>query len=434
MMQFLFTQTPLAYFVASFWRDEAFSYLMAHLPLHTLLWSTAQDANPPLYYLLLKLWMGIFGGSEVALRSLSLIFFWATLYVVFLILNDVYKLSTKKSLIYLLIFIANPLLHYYAFEARMYTMMAFFATFLFYMLMKKSYKVYSYVALLALFTHYFLFIVIAFQVGYVYFTAHKTEWGNYIQTLAKKLVWYIPWIVFLIFAHPPVGQSFWVTPPTLKDLFLLPAVVLTGYEQGTWMIVPFLSIISLVVSGVLIVSSYLLWRHKRKSQFYLILGWAIGIPLVVFVISFIKPVFLPRYIIFSAVGISLLLVLSLEAIRNVYLRMGLFILIIGLLIAYSSIQINMRNKASLKQLYTTIRNEMGKNDVLYVTHEYDFHPAEYYLPTKRVYIYKKTYEELPWYVGKVLMDKSAFRSSLPIYPERAFILNNDGTYSIQSSL
>lgn len=61
MISFLFERTPLAYLVSSFWRDEAFSYLMAKQPLFSLLWSTAQDSNPPLYYLLLKVWMGILG-------------------------------------------------------------------------------------------------------------------------------------------------------------------------------------------------------------------------------------------------------------------------------------------------------------------------------------------------------------------------------------
>ncbi|PIV07924.1 hypothetical protein COS52_05390, partial [Candidatus Roizmanbacteria bacterium CG03_land_8_20_14_0_80_39_12] len=112
---------------------------------------------------LLKVWMGFFGSSEIAIRSLSLIFFWATLYIVFLILNDVFRLSEKKSIAYLLLFIINPLLHYYAFEARMYSMMAFIATLLFYALMKHKYKLYAYTAITAMFTHYFLFIVIAFQ-------------------------------------------------------------------------------------------------------------------------------------------------------------------------------------------------------------------------------------------------------------------------------
>ena len=76
---------------------------------------------------------------------------------------------------------------------------------------------------------------------------------------------------------------------------------------------------------------------------------------------------------------------------------------------------------------------MGPDDVVYVTHEYDFHPAEYYLPTKHVYIYKKTYEELPWFVGKVLMDKKAFTDTLPHFPQRAFIVHNDGSLIIQSA-
>ena len=76
---------------------------------------------------------------------------------------------------------------------------------------------------------------------------------------------------------------------------------------------------------------------------------------------------------------------------------------------------------------------MNSTDIVYVTHEYDFHPAEYYLPGKKIYIYKKTYEEIPWFVGKILMDKQAFTNTLPRYPTRAFIVNNDGSYSIQSA-
>lgn len=433
MIQLLFTKTPLAYFVASLWRDEAFSYLMAKLPLHTLLWSTAQDANPPLYYLLLKLWMSLFGHSEVALRSLSLIFFWATLYVMFLIMHRIYKLSTNKSLFYLLLFMMNPLLHYYAFEARMYSMMAFFASLLFYFLMKKEYKLYAYTALAALFTHYFLLVVILFQAVYIVLTTHITERNKYIHTLLTALRWYLPWVIVLIFARPPVGGSFWIATSSWKSIFLLPAIMATGYEQGAWVIVSFLPLISLLISVIVGYGIMKHWRMGKKSNFFLIVGWALGIPLVIFIISFLKPVFLPRYLIFSSVGLTLLIVLSLESMRNVVVR-SLFILAVVIsLFSYSSVQVVMRKKAELKKTFFYIGKEMRANDVVYVTHEYDFHPSQYYLPNKKIYIYKKTYEELPWFVGKVLIDKQAFRNSLPIYPERAFIINNDGSYSVQSS-
>ena len=434
MIQFLFTRTPLAYFVASLWRDEAFSYLMARLPIHQLLWATAQDANPPLYYLLLKLWMGIFGTSEIALRSLSLIFFWATLYVVYLILKEVYALGTKKSLFYLLFFIINPLLHYYAFEARMYSMMAFVATLLFYALMRKKYKLYACVALIALYTHYFLLIVIVFQALFIYFTTHKRELKkHFFLPFLKTMLWYVPWLLILVFAHPPVGKSFWIAPPNWNDIFLFPAIVLTGYERDAWIVVSFLSYISLIICTTIIFGYLNCTTNLKKLNFFLLLGWAIGIPFVVFIISFIKPVFLPRYLIFASVGLTLLLITSFENITNRYIRYAIMALLVFFLLSYSSIQALMRNKAPLKKTFYSVGNEMSVNDVIYVTNELDFHVAEYYLPTKKVHIYKKKYDDLPWYIGKVLIDRQAIKETLPIYPTRAFIVNEDGSFTIQST-
>lgn len=433
MMEFLFTKSPLSYFVASFWRDEAFSYLMARQSLFSILWSTAQDANPPLYYLILKLWMALFGHSEIALRSLSLLFFSATLYVVFLIMNKIIRLSVKKSLFYLLLFILNPLLHYYAFEARMYSMMACVASLLFYFLMKKEYRLYSYTVVVALFTHYFLLVVLVFQAVYIFLTSTRSERQHFFQILLSSLRWYIPWIIVLLLARPPVGGSFWIGSSTWKNLALLPAIIATGFEQGAWVIVSYLPLISLLIS-IIVAFGVFSYRHTLiQSHLILVLGWALGIPLVIFLISFFKPVFLPRYLIFSSVGLTLLLVLSMEKIKNRYIYTLCLVGLIVSLVSYSSLQVSMRKKAELKKTFAAIRNEMRTNDVMYVTHEYDFHPAEYYLPEKQVFIYRKTYEELPWFVGKVLMDKKAFRSSLPIYPERAFIMNNDGSYSVQSS-
>jgi hypothetical protein len=348
-------------------------------------------------------------------------------------MKDVYKLSQNKSLIYLLLFIINPLLHYYAFEARMYSMMAFLATLLFYALMKKKYRLYAYTALAAGFTHYFLIGVIAFQALFVYINSHKSERNLFFLPLMKALALFVPWVVVLILARPPVSQSFWIPTSTWKDFFLLPAIILTGYEQDAWIIVPFLSYISLLVSGVVIFGYLHHVTRQKKLHFLLLLGWALGIPLVVFVLSFFKPVFLPRYLIFASVGLTLLLIVCFESIKNRYIRgiaIGVFAVF---LLSYASIQTIMRTKAPLKKIFKAIRYEMRENDVVYVTHEYDFHPAEYYLPAKQVYLYKKTYEELPWFVGKVLIDKRAFKDTLPRYPSRAFILNNDGTYTIQSA-
>jgi 4-amino-4-deoxy-L-arabinose transferase-like glycosyltransferase len=52
-------------------RDEAASWYLASQPLGTLLRLSTHETFPPLYLLLLKAWMAIFGDAEAAIRSLS---------------------------------------------------------------------------------------------------------------------------------------------------------------------------------------------------------------------------------------------------------------------------------------------------------------------------------------------------------------------------
>jgi hypothetical protein len=58
----------------SFWTDEAYSFWFSSLSWHDLWRVTPQyETHPPFYYSILKLWMGVVGSSEGALRALSVI-------------------------------------------------------------------------------------------------------------------------------------------------------------------------------------------------------------------------------------------------------------------------------------------------------------------------------------------------------------------------
>jgi uncharacterized membrane protein len=125
MINFLFTNTPLFYFVQSFWRDEAFSVLLAEHPLFVIFTKTTFE--PPVYYTLLHFWIKIFGTSEIAVRSLSLLGFTLATIVIIEWSHKLFK-SHWLSLFTPFFFFFNPMLLYYAFEARVYGWYIFFAT------------------------------------------------------------------------------------------------------------------------------------------------------------------------------------------------------------------------------------------------------------------------------------------------------------------
>ena len=61
------------------WLDEALSVNIAKLPLTQMPGALVQDGSPPLYYVLLHVWMLVFGQGELAVRSMSAIVSVATL-------------------------------------------------------------------------------------------------------------------------------------------------------------------------------------------------------------------------------------------------------------------------------------------------------------------------------------------------------------------
>lgn len=73
----------------SLWFDEAFSYtLVERFSCWDMIQHTAQDVHPPLYYLLLRGWVALFGTSLVALRSLSVLFGLGAVGAMYLFVRD----------------------------------------------------------------------------------------------------------------------------------------------------------------------------------------------------------------------------------------------------------------------------------------------------------------------------------------------------------
>src|SRR5207302_3096160 len=56
------------------WLDEALTVNIARLPLARIPDALRHDGSPPLYYMLLHVWIAVFGAGDVAVRALSAVF------------------------------------------------------------------------------------------------------------------------------------------------------------------------------------------------------------------------------------------------------------------------------------------------------------------------------------------------------------------------
>jgi 4-amino-4-deoxy-L-arabinose transferase-like glycosyltransferase len=109
----------------SFWMDEGLSVGIASNPLTDIPHVLRQDGSPPLYYLLLHLWMSFAGRDETAVHWLSLIF---SLLTIPAAMWAGWSLWNKRAgLLGAALCALNPFLTAYGEEARMYSLMALLA-------------------------------------------------------------------------------------------------------------------------------------------------------------------------------------------------------------------------------------------------------------------------------------------------------------------
>ena len=430
MMDFLFNRTPLYFMTQSLWRDEAFSYLLAQKSIIEIIRLTAQDFNPPFYYIMLHFWIGIFGKSEIALRSLSLLFFALTLYVVSLFLDNIIKVRTKRKWVYLSLFALNPGLLYYAFEARMYSAYAFIATLSFYFFLRKKYTPYLIASIVGLYTHYFFALVIATQIAYQVIIYRRTFFKHCKFMLIPFLI-FLPWI-FCVYPRLILQtDEFWIGKTTLYDVLQSIGILFTGYESFFEYYNYFIVVLSLFLTLVVIILSIRHFHHHRKKSdlFVLLALWSFLFYIGTLIVSFFIPIFLFRYLIFAPVGFILFLSYLLErTARRTFLILITILYIVT--IHYTALESLYKKKGDVRKTIREIKTIAGKNDLIYVADPTLYFTTVYYFDEKRTWIYDP--KSIPYYIGKALIPTNKLTNTVALYPQKTFILTNDTDYEIRA--
>lgn len=217
------------------WLDEAASWQFATSRLSKLLWSTAIDVHPPLYFLLLKAWITWWGDSLAALRALSVAGGMAALYFIYRLAR--HFVPRWVALAVLAWCAVSPLTIYYSQEARMYalaTACALGACYAYVRWVDSEYRStgalvgYGVAAVLALYLHYFTVLILvaigSHAVALRIRRHRRPPWRAWLWTHAVIALVFLPWMGIAA-AQVARGQAAW--RGTIDPAGQIPAYALT---------------------------------------------------------------------------------------------------------------------------------------------------------------------------------------------------------------
>ncbi|HEX7588224.1 MAG TPA: glycosyltransferase family 39 protein, partial [Anaerolineae bacterium] len=212
----------------SLWYDEAFSFYLAQFSLADITARTAADIQPPLYYYLLHFWTLLASQREFALRFFSLYFGMLTIPLLYVSARRLFT-NRVAGLAAAALASLSPLYIWYSQEARMYTMITFLLLLSSYALLRalavspteetrrfgwRWWAVFSLANIAAVYTHYFAFVIIAFQVTYCLFRLVQDKPSDRRRFLSAGIAHvavfaaFLPWTPFVI-ARFGQDASYW---------------------------------------------------------------------------------------------------------------------------------------------------------------------------------------------------------------------------------
>ena len=306
-----------------FWFDEAFSVEVSRLNwpnlLHLLWW---REANMSLYYLLLRLWLRL-GDSPYFIRSLSVIIAAATVPAIYWLAGQLF--DRRVAVIAAALFTFNAYSVRYSQEARSYSLFVLLATLssgcLVSWLSQPQGRLRAYIgtSVLAVYSHFYALLPVAAH-WLVLRVTHPMQIDTDVPALRIRRAWRIiailvlPLLVFV--AKTGAGPLRWIQRPTLHTLGEF-FEHLCGSNQ--W---PLAALYAAACGIAIAFVGKRLWRRDPdrdvwRLQFLLI--WMLLPVALTIVLSFARPVFLGRYMIFCLPPLVILAAAGLERLRSAWM-------------------------------------------------------------------------------------------------------------------
>ena len=355
------------------------------------------DVHPPLYFLLLKVWVSLFGQGERAVKSLSGLFYVLAVLTLYCLARDLY--GDELALLSAALYACSPLAILSAQFARMYALLSFLSivsTLLYVQFWVKGrtnpwrFAAFVVVNALGTFTHIAFFFTLFGQIVFHLF-CQRTRFKKFVVAICLSGVPYL-----VLWAPVFLGQLgiaryglVWVKKPSLSmlgDLLLL-------YGGVVWLVLPVLLYVSWR-------RSVRFWNEARRQPLpFLLLAFTILPPLL---ISIIKPVFNSRL---AIVGLHLFVLGVAPFFRHMT---GKYVLPLALVVLTGASMVAVHPAAEVcdnRSLSNYLIQNTRDNDVVIFT-SLTRMPIDYYLAQTRSrnlfeISFPSEIDRHPAYVGRI---------------------------------
>lgn len=366
----------------SAWIDEAYSIQLSAKTIKEIIIGCINDQHPPLFYIILKFWMGNSLNVSRA-RFLSVLIGSITIIQVFFILRKL-QFTNWKSIIIACLFISiSPMHIWYSQEARMYIMLLFFAllsihfyiNIIFNPLQDKQSSNFSNWVLLilinifSLYLHYFSIFLIIFEFIFFLYVIEK-KWLKPKQCKFGLFSFFTIGLGFLPWSPVLINQFLmhklaWISEPTIFSIIasinrLILGPIVVFLSDGLNVIV-FLSFLVLVIFGIKKIN---ITQNNDYLSYLFLVSWFFIPILLIITFSLFSPIFQFKQLIIVLVPAITITILTVGILLK---KIGK-ILLLGLLVItfFSTIyqQINM-TKDDWRGLTKYIEEKYEYGDLLF---------------------------------------------------------------------
>lgn len=420
-------------FNQSIWGDEGFSAILSMKPLTEIIKIISHDTSPPLWNIWEWLVFNTLGTDEIYIRGLALIFFLGTVFFAYRI--GAFLWSKKTGLLAALLTALNPFFFTYAFEGRMYSIMALgvtASTYYYLRIFRNEERIrrrdkigYIFFTLWALYSHHFAFFVVIVQ---GFWWLYELLFGRKIR--AKKMfkiflitgIGYIPWLIPLYNQTKMVGGGFWLGTPTTNDLLNLIAEYLARGIKNEKLILPIIEIPLYSASLFLVLITLLMrkWWNSIKKTIFLLLCFLGPIILTWLISQKFQSIFYNRYLLYTIPVAMIILVSSRTKVSIIPLAI--------LAIFFGIIDYNYfthPTKLPFRQYSEYVKGQMREGDFLINWNSASHHiwETKYYGIPAPIYI-PSDGGDLPFFVGTALMEEGDIIREIPENAQRVGVVTS----------